>query len=109
MNAAPPARFGVPDRSTHEQIRASSLSGCHTASSQTMSAETTLAPGAPYATWPASRGSFLFARLAQRIPKPSPQIAALSRGEPGSVDPIPKAVCLVLSELAPLALADGGL
>src|SRR3954454_20503117 len=41
-----PARRGVPDRSTHEQRAASSLSRCHTASTQTMSAEAAL-DGAP--------------------------------------------------------------
>src|SRR3712207_2768710 len=42
MSAGPPAGLGVPDRSTHEQRRASSLSGCHTVPRQTMSAEAAL-------------------------------------------------------------------
>src|SRR5215207_10749300 len=42
MSAVPPARFGVPDRSTHDQRGASSLSGCHTLFIQTTSAETAL-------------------------------------------------------------------
>src|SRR5215210_5461510 len=47
MNAGPPAKRGVPDRSTHEQIRASSLRQCHTPFLQTMSAEPALvAPAA---------------------------------------------------------------
>src|SRR3954464_12760181 len=47
MSAVPPARHGVPDRSIHEQRGASSLSRCHTASSQTMSAESALEPADP--------------------------------------------------------------
>src|SRR3954453_13602274 len=41
-NAGPPARFGVPGRSTHEQRGASSLSRCHTLFIQTTSAEAAL-------------------------------------------------------------------
>src|SRR5215213_8368096 len=45
MNAVPPAaKRGAPDRSTHEQIRASSLRQCHTPFLQTMFAETALGP-----------------------------------------------------------------
>src|SRR5215207_1776043 len=42
MSAVPPARRGAPDRSTHDQRGASSLSGCHTLFIQTTSAETAL-------------------------------------------------------------------
>src|SRR5215207_5490759 len=42
MSAVPPARRGAPDRSTHEQRGASSLSGCHTLFIQTTSTETAL-------------------------------------------------------------------
>src|SRR3954470_10727515 len=42
MSAGPPARRGVPDRSTHEQRGASSLGRCHTLFIQTTSAETAL-------------------------------------------------------------------
>src|SRR3954468_15022398 len=41
-NAGPPARFGVPGRSTHEQRGASSLGRCHTLFIQTTSAEAAL-------------------------------------------------------------------